>query len=187
MIAVTGANGLLGSYLLRRISAENVPVIGIKKVDSDTAHLHDLKLIEWRIADLMDAESLVEALEGATTVIHTAAQVSFNPRARNKIIEVNEGGTRNVVNACLTTNVNHLIHISSIAALGRQKGFPNITEDSKWVPGQLNTDYAGSKYLAELQVWRGHEEGLKVTIINPSVILAPPEQTKSSAQIFHYV
>jgi nucleoside-diphosphate-sugar epimerase len=135
----------------------------------------------------MDTESLVDALQGATSVIHTAAQVSFNPRARNKIIEVNEGGTKNVVNACLTTNVDHLIHISSIAALGRQKGFPHITEDSKWVPGQLNTDYAESKYLAELQVWRGHEEGLKVSIINPSVILAPPEQTKSSAQIFHYV
>lgn len=187
MIVVTGANGLLGSHLLRRLSKENVPVVGVRKPDSETNHLQDLTQIEWRDADLLDTESLSEALKGATTVIHTAAQVSFNPRQRNKIFEVNEGGTRNVVNACLHLNINHLIHISSVAAIGRQKGFHHINEESKWVPGDLNTDYAESKYLAELEVWRAHEEGLKVSIVNPSVILAPPDQTKSSAQLFHYV
>jgi dihydroflavonol-4-reductase len=187
MIVVTGANGLLGSHLLRRLSKENIPVVGVKKPESDTSHLNDLTQIEWRNADLLDAESLVEALQGATTVIHTAGQVSFNPRARNKIIQVNVGGTKNVVNACLALNVDHLIHTSSVAAIGRQKGFHLISEESKWVPGELNTDYAESKYLGELEVWRGHEEGLKISIINPSVILAPPEHIKSSAQIFHYV
>jgi dihydroflavonol-4-reductase len=187
MIVVTGANGLLGSHLLHRLSKENVPVIGVKKPESDVTHLKNLAHIEWRNANLLDAEAMMQALEGATTVIHTAAQVSFNPRARNKIIEVNEGGTRNVVNACLALKVNHLIHVSSIAAIGRQKGFHHINEENKWVDGELNTDYAESKYLAELEVWRGHEEGLKISVINPSVILAPPNQTKSSSQIFHYV
>ncbi len=187
MIVVTGANGLLGSHLLNRFSKENVPVVGIKKPDSDITHLKHLAQIEWRNADLLDTEAMMQALQGASTVIHTAAQVSFNPRARKKIIEINEGGTRNVVNACLALKVNHLIHVSSIAAIGRQKGFHHINEDSKWVDGELNTDYAESKYLAELEAWRGHEEGLKVSIINPSVILAPPNQVKSSSQIFHYV
>jgi dihydroflavonol-4-reductase len=187
MIAVTGANGILGSHLLKKLIKENVPVVGIKKPDSETSHLKDLTQVEWRNADILDTESLAEALQGATTVIHTAAQVSFNPRSRNKIFEVNEIGTKNVVNTCLTLQANHLIHISSVAAIGRQKGLHHINEESKWVPGDLNTDYAESKYLAELEVWRGHEEGLKVSIVNPSVILAPPHQTKSSAQLFHYV
>ena len=187
MIVITGANGLLGSHLLRRFLTENMPVVGVKKPDSETNHLNDLAQVEWRNANILDAESLVEALQGATTVIHSAAQVSFNPRSKNKMFEVNEGGTRNVVNACLALKVDHLIHISSVAAIGRQKGFNYVNEESKWVAGDLNTDYAESKYLAEMEVWRGHEEGLKVSIINPSVILAPPHQTKSSAQLFHYV
>jgi dihydroflavonol-4-reductase len=187
MIAVTGANGLLGSHILQRLSDENVPVIGVKKPTSDTHHLKDLTTITWREADLLDAESLAEALKGATAVIHTAAQVSFNPRSRNQIIEVNAIGTKNIVNTCLTLGIDHLIHISSVAAIGRQKGFQHINEESKWVAGDLNTDYAESKYLAELEVWRGHEEGLNVSVINPSIILAPPDQTKSSAQLFHYV
>jgi len=186
MIVVTGANGLLGSHLLRRLSNENVTVVGVKKPESDKSHLDDLSKIEWRNADLLDTESLAEALKGATTVIHTAAQVSFNPRLKNKLFEVNEGGTRNVVNVCLSQGIGQLIHVSSVAAIGRQKGFHHVNEESKWVPGDLNTDYAESKYLAELEVWRGHEEGLNVSIINPSVILAPPDQTKSSAQLFHY-
>jgi len=187
MIVVTGANGLLGSHLLRRLSKENVPVVGVKKPDSKTTHLQDLKEVVWRKADLLDTESLAEALKGATTVIHTAGQVSFNPRQRSKLFDVNEGGTRNVVNACLNLKVDQLIHISSVAAIGRQKGFHHITEESKWVPGDLNTDYAESKYLAELEVWRAHEEGLNVSVVNPSIILAPPDQTNSSAQLFHYV
>ena len=187
MIAVTGANGLLGSHILRRLAHEKMAVVGIKKPGSSESHLNDLAGIEWREADLCDTESLMQVLQGATTVIHTAAQVSFNPRSKNKIFEVNEGGTRNIVNACLALNVTHLIHISSVAAIGRQKGVQHITEESKWVAGDLNTDYAESKYLAELEVWRGREEGLNVSVINPSVILAPPSHTKSSAQLFHYV
>lgn len=187
MIAVTGANGLLGSHLLKRLSDENVPVIGVKKPGGATNHLNHLAQIEWRDADLLDTESLTEALKGATTVIHTAAQVSFNPRLRNQIFEVNAVGTKNIVNTCLSLHIDHLIHISSVAAIGRQKGFQQINEESKWVAGDLNTDYAESKYLAELEVWRGHEEGLNVSILNPSIILAPPSQTKSSAQLFHYV
>jgi dihydroflavonol-4-reductase len=187
MIVITGANGLLGSHLLRRLSNEKLPVVGVKKPGSKISHLKDLAQIEWRDADLLDTESLTEALKGATTVIHTAAQVSFNPRLKNKIFEVNENGTRNVVNTCLAQKADHLIHISSVAAIGRQKGFNHVNEESRWVPGELNTDYAESKYLAELEVWRAHEEGLNISIINPSVILAPPGQTKSSAQLFHYV
>jgi len=187
MIAITGANGLLGSHLLKRLSTENVAVIGIKKPDSKITHLNNLTNIEWRDADILDSEALFESFKNVTTVIHAAGQVSFNPRKRGKILEVNKGGTRNVVNACLDLNVDHLIHISSVAALGRQKGVHQINEESKWVDGNLNTDYAKSKYLAELEVWRGHEEGLKVSVINPSVILAPPDQAKSSAQLFHYV
>ena len=186
MIVVTGANGLLGSHVLRKLVAENQAVIALKKPDSDLNLVSDLKGIEWRNADVLDAEELLSALEGATTVIHIAGLVSFNPRMREKLFSVNEAGTRNVVNACLSKNIDQLIHISSVAALGRQKGFHHINEDSKWQESELNSDYAESKYRAELEVWRGHEEGLKVAIVNPSIILAPTNLDRSSAKFFQY-
>jgi nucleoside-diphosphate-sugar epimerase len=74
-----------------------------------------------------------------------------------------------------------------VAALGRKKGQSEINEDSQWLESDLNSDYAKSKYLAELEVYRGQEEGLKISIVNPSVVLAPADPNKSSAQIFQYV
>lgn len=187
MIAITGANGLLGSYLLRKLVSERVPVIALRRKDSDLSQIKDLKEVTWREVDILNPVSLQEAFKDITTVIHTAAHVSFNPRLIKKIMEVNVAGTQNVVNACLSMRIPRLIHISSVAALGRKKGMIEIDETARWIESDLNTDYAKSKYLAELEAWRGAEEGLSVSVINPSVILAPTDWSKSSAQLFQYV
>ncbi len=188
MIAITGANGLLGSYLLEKFVDAKIPVIGIKRETSDLSKLSErIKNIEWRNADVIDNQSLLTAFENIDCVIHTAALVSFDPRDRKRLFEINVKGTRNVVNACLAAKVQRLIHISSVAALGRKKNQPKITETTTWIKSSLNSDYAESKYLAELEVYRGQEEGLSIAIVNPSVILAPDLQLRSSAQIFKYV
>lgn len=187
MIAITGANGLLGSFVLRRLVAEQVPVIAICRANSNRNLVKDLTGVTWREADVTDPVALEDALQGATTVIHTAAIVSFNPRLRKQMHQVNVVGTRNVVDVCLGLQIPELIHISSVAAFGRKSGVTRVDETTRWVNGNLNTDYAQSKRLAEVEVWRGSEEGLSVNIINPSVILAPANWDKSSARLFQYV
>jgi dihydroflavonol-4-reductase len=188
MIAITGANGLLGSFIIRKLLETNQPFIAIKRKDSDTSLLDDIvDKITWRDAAVEDFTSLSEAFENVTHVIHTAAVVSFNPRESELILKVNIEGTQNVVNACLNAGVKRMIHISSVAALGRQKNQTVITEENKWIDSALNSTYAYSKYQAELEVFRGQEEGLSTLIVNPSVILAPSDWTKSSSQLFKYV
>ncbi len=188
MIAVTGANGLLGSFIVRRLIASNQSFIALKRKDSDVSLLEDLNSkITWRDADVTNPVELNEALQDVTHVIHAAAIVSFSPRDAKMIYNVNVLGTRNVVNACLTNNVKRLLHISSVAAFGRQTGQLEIDENNKWVSNGLNSTYAESKYLAELEVFRGQEEGMSTVIVNPSVILAPTDWNRSSAQLFKYV
>jgi len=188
MVAITGANGLLGSFILKKLLDEKTDVVGIKRKESDIRLLDGYhERLTWREADILDTYSLEESLKGTSVVIHTAASVSFNPRHSKKIHTINVEGTRNVVNTCLKLGIPRLIHISSVAALGRQKGITHLNEESKWIDNALNSDYAESKYLAELEVFRGQEEGLSTVIINPSVIMAPADWTKSSAQIFKYV
>jgi nucleoside-diphosphate-sugar epimerase len=131
--------------------------------------------------------SLNEAFQNVSHVIHAAAIVSFNPRAKDRIFKINIEGTQNVVNACQANGVKKLVHISSVAALGRLKEQIEIDENHKWVDNSLNSTYAESKYRAELEVIRAHEEGLDVVILNPSVILAAADWTKSSAKLFKYV
>jgi dihydroflavonol-4-reductase len=188
MIAVTGANGLLGSFIIRKLIDQKEPFIALRRANSDLSLLADVQdLITWREADILDPVSLEEAFEQVTHVIHTAALVTFNPRARRRLYRINVEGTHNVVNASLHKRVKKLIHVSSVAALGRLKGEHYINEDHKWSDDSLNSGYAVSKYLAELEVFRGQEEGLNTVILNPSVILAGADWTKSSAKLFRYV
>lgn len=187
MIAISGANGLVGSFIVRKLIQEQRRFVALKRAHSDTALLDDVAdKIEWRNADVLNPVLLREAFEGCTQVIHAAAIVSFNPRRANEVMEINAHGTRNVVNACLEQNIQRLIHISSVSALGRQKDQAIIEEDNKWVDSPTNGLYAKSKYRAELEIFRGQEEGLNTLILNPSVILAPADWDKSSAKLFKY-
>jgi dihydroflavonol-4-reductase len=188
MIAVTGANGLLGSYVVRTLIEKREPFLAIKRKDSDISLLADVNdAITWRDADVLDVISLNEAFNNVTHVIHTAAVVSFNPSKAKQVMEINVQGTRNVVNACLANGVKRLVHVSSVAALAAQKGQTTVTEENKWVENQHQTVYAKSKYLSELEIFRGQEEGISSVIVSPSAILADANWDNSSAQIFKYV
>ncbi|HPM31350.1 MAG TPA: NAD-dependent epimerase/dehydratase family protein [Chryseolinea sp.] len=187
MVAVTGANGLLGNFIIRKLIEQNESVLALKRKGSDISMLLDIEdKITWCDADILDPVSLQEVLEKATHVIHTAAIVSFNPRKAKDVMDVNVQGTRNVVNACLGLGIKRLIHISSVAALGRQKNQTSINEKNKWISSPFNSVYAESKYASELEVFRGQEEGLSSVILNPSVILGPGNWHRSSAQLFKY-
>ncbi len=188
MIAVTGANGLLGSFIVRQLIQHQEPFLAIKRKDSDISLLQDVNDgITWFDADVLDIVALNEAFRNVTHVIHTAAVVSFNPRRARNVMEINVQGTRNVVNACLANNVKRIVHISSVAALAAQKGQTTITEENKWIETQQQTVYAKSKYLSELEIFRGQEEGISSVIVNPSLILAGANWDNSSAQIFKHI
>jgi glycosyltransferase involved in cell wall biosynthesis len=88
----------------------------------------------------------------------------------DEMMLVNIEGTRNIVNASLLNNVKKLVHISSIAAIGRDEKSDIITENTAWTDSEMNTNYAKSKYLSELEVWRGVEEGLNSIILNTKTL-----------------
>ena len=187
MIAVTGANGLLGSFIIRKLQETNTPFVALKRKGSDTSLLADLKDITWREADVLDPIALQESLADVDGVIHTAAIVSFNPREAKKVLQINIEGTQNVVNACLEKGIKRLLHVSSVAALGRQKDQSVINETNQWSENPLNSTYGESKYKAELEIFRGQEEGLSTIIVNPSAILSRGNWANSSAKLFKYV
>jgi dihydroflavonol-4-reductase len=188
LVAVTGASGLVGSSIVRKLIQSGISTRSILRSQSALGLLADIKesteIIE---SDVLDMAGLGLALEGADAVIHAAGYVSFNSRNRDRIHEINVQGTTNVVNACLQLGTRKLIHISSVAALGRQRGSTTINEETRWVPGMPASDYATSKYMAEVEVFRGMEEGLNVSLINPSVVLSAADGIRSSSQLFNYV
>lgn len=188
MIFITGANGLVGSFIVRRLLADNASLRCLKRSNSDLSLLSDVKhKIEWVDGDLLDVASLEKYLEGIDTVIHAAAIISFSSRKYESMFKINVEGTANIINAALLKDVRNFLFISSIASLGRSKKNNLIDESVVWEQSDENSYYAQTKYLAELEVWRGAEEGLPVVILNPSIVLGPGNFKKSSARLFAYV
>lgn len=142
---------------------------------------------EWVQGDVLDVVGLADAMQGVDAIIHSAAVVSFHKEDRQLMCAVNEEGTANVVNTALETGVQRMVHISSVAALGRTAKQEKVSEAKKWSEGDNNTDYAKSKHKAEMHVWRGMAEGMNAVIINPSTILGFGNWHQSSCAIFKSV
>ena len=185
-ILITGANGFVGSYIVRAFLKAGYSDISITKRELANTDMIDdlLDSLTVHECDINDLVALGEAVEDKDIVVHAAAIVSFDPREKEYLYKVNVEGTANIVDLCLESKVKKLIHISSIAAIGRKKNAEKISEESKWESGSMNTNYAISKHLAEQQVWRGYYEGLDMMIINPSLILGAGKWAQSSTAIF---
>ncbi len=187
MILVTGATGLVGSYICRKFLQEGVPIKALKRAESSLTLLEDISdQITWSEADLSDIDGIRKSLEGVTHVIHCAAKVLFHSGAEEALHQGNVEATKTLVNLCLEKQIHQFIHISSVAAIGRNKKINTMNEDSRWFESRLNTQYGKSKYLAEMEVWRGMAEGLPAVIFNPSVVITGKGGPVSSSGIFHY-
>lgn len=202
MILVTGGTGLVGAHLLLHLieNGENVRAIyrnqkRIEKTKSvfDFYKKTDLfEKIDWLETDILDVPSLENAFIGITQVYHSAALISFDPKDEEKLRKTNIEGTANMVNFSIAKGIEKFCFVSSIAALGDIAPHETyITEETDWNPEKPHSDYAISKYGAEMEVWRGLQEGLNVIIVNPGVILGPPQMMtifdEGSSEIYRKV
>lgn len=195
MILITGATGLVGAYLLFDLSKQNESVAALYRSEErkkivfqffakyDPYHPKQYRRVIWHQACLNDIVALEKAFEGVTHVFHCAAFVSLFHHHKKKLQKVNVEGTANVVNLALEKGVKKLIYISSIAALGSSEKESLINENTVWNVNGEHTAYAHSKFEAEMEVWRGNQEGLRTVILNPGVILSTDFWHRSSGKI----
>jgi nucleoside-diphosphate-sugar epimerase len=195
MVLVTGGTGLVGAHLLLHLIENERAVRAIYRKPETIQKTKTLfsihkkeKLFEkinWVKADILDIPSLEIAFENIEYVYHCAALISFDPKDENAIRKTNIEGTANIVNFCIAKNVQKLCYVSSIAALGDLKENEKIiTEETEWNPEKPHSDYAISKYGAEMEIWRGQQEGVNCIIVNPGVILGPRIWEQGSGLLF---
>jgi dihydroflavonol-4-reductase len=182
MILVTGGAGLLGTALIEELLAKGKKIKAIYNKTA-LADFGDSNLIAVQ-ADILDVIALEEVMEGVTEIYHCAGLVSFLPLDEAKLYKINVEGTANIVNAALSAGVKKLVHVSSVAALGRIRENEVITEKMQWSPATSNSKYGHSKYLGEMEIWRGVAEGLNAVVVNPVIILGPADWNDSSTKIF---
>jgi dihydroflavonol-4-reductase len=182
MVFITGASGLVGSHLLKHLVTEGQQVRALYR--SVIPSFEGADKVEWVQGDILDIVSMEEALRGVDHVYHCAAIVSFNPRKKALMQKINVEGTANVVNACISVGIRRMVYVSSIAAMGRIRENGPINEEMTWSEETSNSEYGKTKYLAELEIFRGIGEGLDIVIVNPVIILGAGDWSKGSTEIF---
>lgn len=183
MILVTGGSGLLGKEVITQLLAQGKKVVAIyNKTLLPDFNSPFLTKFSCNILDVVGLEEVMQ--QGITQVYHCAAIVAFEPARKREMFKINIEGTTNIVNAALNAGVTKMVHVSSVAALGRIRENEVVNESMNWTEETSNSNYGESKYLSELEVWRGIGEGLNAVIINPVIILGAGDWNGGSSQIF---
>ena len=118
-IFVTGATGLMGSVLVRRLITEKHEVVVLQRKSADTREIDDLKL-SFHLGDVTDPESLKGAMDGCDVVYHMAGFVAQWSGYKEALYKVNTLGVRYVLEAALAQGVKRVVVASSTAAIGGQ-------------------------------------------------------------------
>ncbi|HRH47852.1 MAG TPA: NAD-dependent epimerase/dehydratase family protein [Panacibacter sp.] len=181
-ILVTGATGLVGAHLVEALVQQGKHVKALYR--NTIPQYKAAAEVEWIQCDILNITLLEEAMIDVQQVYHCAAVVSFNPKERELLNATNIEGTTNVVNACLNADVEKLLFVSSVSALGRIRENSFITEEMNWSEETSNSEYGKTKFFAEMEVWRGVGEGLNAVVVNPTIILGTADWNKGSAAIF---
>lgn len=169
-IAVTGASGFIGSYLVRALLERGARVRAVVRNPSKMKLGH--KNIGVMRADLADVDSLSRAFEGCEAVVANAGLVSIGGASRDALMEANVRGTRNVFEAMQRAGVKRAVMTSSATVYARRRGGPYRESDplwdrNTWVPRPLY--YALSKAVAEQEAWRlADRNGIDLSTARPS-------------------
>jgi len=199
MILVTGGTGMLGAHLLFKLMDSGESVRAIYRTEKSlekTRKIFDyyssdagllFSKIQWVQADITDVPALELAFKAVKKVYHIAALVSFDEKDAKKMRAVNMNGTANIVNLSIAFGIEKLCHVSSIASIAKSVQKPVIDELDEFNLETNNYSYAITKYGAEMEVWRGVQEGLDAVIVNPGVILGPGFWKENSGVLFTMV
>ena len=183
---VTGATGLLGIHLVKRLVELGHEVYALVRGTSDVSQIKNNGEIQFVKGDVLDMSSLTGRLEGIDVVIHCAARTNFSSKAERKKykgFEDNVIGTKNLAELARNHHVRQFIYISSCSAMGDYYD----GERDETFQCQPDSEYGRSKYEAEkvLNDYRVNYN-FPVTVLRPGLIYGPYDRN-GMKKIIEYI
>ncbi|XP_042519017.1 cinnamoyl-CoA reductase 1-like [Macadamia integrifolia] len=194
-VCVTGAGGYIASWLVKFLLEKGYTVKGTVRNPDDpkNSHLKELEGAKERLilckADLLDYESLRNAIEGCQGVFHTASPVTDDPE---QMVEPAVTGTKYIVNAAADAGVRRVVMTSSIGAvhMDPNRAPEKVVDESCWSDLDFckNTKnwYCYGKAVAEQAAWEtAKERGVDLVVVIPVLVLGPLLQPSINASVVH--
>jgi nucleoside-diphosphate-sugar epimerase len=176
-IFITGATGYLGNRLAKKLISFGEKVnLFVRNPDA----LGDMRSPNVNIfqGDLLDYDSVYDAMDGCRYVIHVAASARLWTKDPNDFYRINVEGTKLVLQAAKARNIEKFVHTSTGGVSGPSLSIPNTEETPRWA--SFNNDYEISKYLAEEEVLKAFREGLPALIVRPTRVFGPGNLSPSA-------
>lgn len=179
--AITGATGLVGNNLVRRLCAagEHVRVLSRGAQRRELAGLP----VETVVGELEPAP-LAQLVAGADVVVHAAANVWIGTTGRREAERVNVLGTVAVCDAIADAGRRaRLVHVSSVDALGLGTRERPATETTPPRPSEGGVPYVDTKRAADAAVRAAIGRGLDAVIVHPTFMIGPWDWRPSSGRM----
>lgn len=168
-IFVTGATGMVGSNLVKKLVEQGQNVSILIRKNSTHPYLESLKL-DIHYGDILDITSIDRAIKGAEYVYHVAGKISYSKWDKDELYKVNIIGTENVMEAAIKNNVKKIVITSSTGAVGIPEG-KNIVDEEYFFANEYNKiPYMATKHEAEKLALSYISKGIDVVAVCPSTI-----------------
>ena len=181
---VTGAAGFLGSNICAQLLERGERVRAfVLEGDKAAQYLpKEVEIVYGNLCDKTSLKSFFTVDEGVATVcIHVASMVTVNPYYRKALLDVNVGGTANIIDLCLEhEECQKLVYVSSTGAIPELPHGQRIKEVEEVNLDQVEGWYSKSKAMATNNVYTAiRERGLKACVVYPTGIMGPNDYALS--------
>jgi dihydroflavonol-4-reductase len=171
---ITGANGFLGSNLIKALLNENEEIIAMVRPTSNLRRLEEYKdRIEFRYCQLHDYDMLIETLQGIDRVIHLAANVRIGSFKKKEIYRDNVIGSQNIFNAAKTLKIKEILYVSSISIFG--SSIEDIVNEEDIAKGKIMSTYGETKLESYYAFKNAYNNGLNIKAVIPANIYGPDD------------
>lgn len=173
-ILVTGATGLIGGGVARRLVALQADVRTLVRRPADAERLR-AEGMEVVLGDMTDADSLVAAVAGCEAVAHFAGELGREVTPWPTFLAVNVEGTRSLLAAAAQAGVRRFLQASSVWAYGFDAG-PETSEESRAC--LCGDPYCDTKLLSQSIVLDAARQGaISAVVVQLSQIYGPRDRS----------